>query len=126
LEQHPLERIGREFSPFLSEELVQQAFELRHIFRFVPVRGSSPNEKLNSVPSFNPRDRRSASSGREQAAADGDGRKDSIPKVLRIGVEQRRRLGRAERSRQLAGGSKPDPVPRFPLLESGMAMASVP
>ena len=103
MEQHPFERIGREFFSSLPEELIQQPFELRHICRFVPIRGPSPTEKLDPVPSFNPRDRRPASSGREQAGADGDGRKESIPKVLRIGVEQRRRLGRAERSRQLAG-----------------------
>ncbi|HEV3137797.1 MAG TPA: hypothetical protein VGZ26_07825 [Pirellulales bacterium] len=65
LEQHPFERIGREFFTSVPEELIQQSFELRHICRFVPIRGPSPTEKLNPVPSFNPRDRRPTSSGRE-------------------------------------------------------------
>jgi hypothetical protein len=103
LEQHSFERIGRKFFCSLSEELIEQPFELRHVCRLVPVRGSSPHEELNPVSAFNPRDGRSASAGREQAGADGGSRKDSIPKVLGVSAEQRRRFGRAERASQLAG-----------------------
>ena len=89
LEQHSFERIRREFLSSLSEELIQMPFEPRDIRRFVPIRRASPTEKLDPVPSFDPRDRRSPSDGREQTGTDGNGREESIPEVLWIGVEQR-------------------------------------
>ena len=89
LEQRSFERIRREFFSSLPEELIQVPFEMRDIRRFVPIRCTSPTEKLDPVSPFDPRDRRSPSDGREQTGTDGDGREESIPKVLWIGVELR-------------------------------------
>src|ERR1700722_9238213 len=94
LEQYPFERIGGELFRFLSEELIKQATEPLHICRLVPIRSASPNEKLNPVSAFNAWDRRPASSRRKSTGADRRGGEDPIPKLMRIGVEERQGLGR--------------------------------
>src|SRR5262249_60482340 len=78
--------------------------EPHHVSRLVQIRGPSPAEKLDAVSAFNPRHGGAALDGREQTGTAHDGGEEPIPEVLRIGVEQRQRLGRPKRSRQLTSG----------------------